>query len=92
MGSRFPQGVVIGLVAGNNAPTSSSEQRPSKALIPLADGAVLEDDYCWASGSKTIEQRTLELLEEGYELVTTRVDGTRLFERRASATGRLWEG
>jgi len=29
-----------------------------------------------------IEQRTLELLDHGYALVSTRIDGSRLFERR----------
>lgn len=54
----------------------------NKALIPLPDGVLLEDDHQWAAGSKTIEQRTLELLEDGYALTKTRVDGTRLFVRR----------
>jgi len=57
----------------------------TKSLVPLSDDALQEDDHRWSPGSKTIEQRTLELLDDGYALLTTRIDGTRLFERR---TGR----
>ena len=48
----------------------------------MPDGGLLENDHLWAPGSKTIEQRTLELLNDGYALLDTRIDGTRLFERR----------
>jgi hypothetical protein len=41
-----------------------------------------ENDFQWAPGAKTIVERTLELLNEGYVLVSTHVDGSRLFERR----------
>jgi len=54
-------------------------------LTPLRDGVLLEDDESWSPGSKTIEQRTLELLDEGYALISTRIDGSRLFERRTVA-------
>lgn len=53
-----------------------------KKLTPMRDGSLLEDDALWPSGAKTIEQRTLDLLNDGYVLVDTRIDGTRLFERR----------
>ena len=49
----------------------------------MRDGALLEDDQQWAPGHKTIEQRTLELLNDGYALISTRIDGSRLFERRS---------
>jgi len=66
-------------------PSAPNGDRPSdKVLIPLADGGLVEDDHHWPSGSKTIEQRTLELLNDGYALVTTRIDGTRLFKRGSS--------
>lgn len=57
----------------------------SKRLTPLPGGGLLEDDQHWAADSKTIEQRTLELLDEGYALISTRIDGSRLFERRANS-------
>jgi hypothetical protein len=55
-------------------------------LTPLRDGGLLENDESWSPGSKTIEQRTLEqrtleLLDDGYALISTRIDGSRLFER-----------
>jgi len=56
----------------------------TKRLTPLRDGALLEDDQQWAPGHKTIEQRTLELLNDGYALISTRIDGSRLFERRTA--------
>jgi hypothetical protein len=49
----------------------------------LRDGGLLENDESWSPGEKTIEQRTLELLDHGYALVSTRIDGSRLFERRS---------
>ncbi len=54
---------------------------PTKKLTPMRDGGLLENDNLWPPGSKTIEQRTLELLNDGYALLDTRIDGTRLFER-----------
>jgi hypothetical protein len=48
----------------------------------MHDGSPREDDDLGSAGAKTIEQRTLELLNEGYALVDTRVDGSRLFWRR----------
>jgi len=54
-------------------------------LTPLRDGALLEDDQQWAPGHKSIEQRTLELLDAGYALISTRIDGSRLFERRTES-------
>jgi hypothetical protein len=51
-------------------------------LTPLRDGGLLENDESWSPGEKTIEQRTLELLDHGYALISTRIDGSRLFERR----------
>ena len=53
----------------------------TKRLTPQSDGSLLEDDDIWPSGAKTIEQRTLELLDDGYRLRSTRIDGSRLFER-----------
>ena len=52
----------------------------TKSLVPLSDGALQENDFRWSPGSKTIQQRTLELLDDGYALLTTRIDGTRRFE------------
>ena len=49
----------------------------------MPDGSLLENDDRWQPGSKTIEQRTLELLNEGYVLLDTRIDGSRLFQRRS---------
>jgi len=54
----------------------------SKRLTPMPDGSLLENDDVWEPGVKSIEQRTLELLDEGYALLSTRIDGSRLFERR----------
>jgi hypothetical protein len=48
----------------------------------MPDGSLLENDDVWLPGQKTIEQRTLELLDQGYALVDTRIDGSRFFERR----------
>ena len=48
----------------------------------MADGSLLENDDLWPTGAKSIEQRTLELLDDGYVLLNTRIDGSRLFERR----------
>ena len=50
----------------------------------MRDGGLLENDERWSPGSKTIEQRTLELLDDGYALISTRIDGSRLFERRTT--------
>src|SRR5216684_301775 len=65
--------------------TANSYSPSTKRLTPLPDGVLLEDDESWSPGSKTIEQRTLELLDEGYALISTRIDGSRLFERRTVA-------
>ena len=54
----------------------------SLRLTPQPDGGLAENDFQWAPGAKTIVERTLELLNEGYVLVSTHVDGSRLFERR----------
>jgi hypothetical protein len=51
----------------------------------MPDGGLLENDDIWPAGAKTIEQRTLELLNEGYSLRDTRIDGTRLFERKEAS-------
>ena len=51
----------------------------------MPDGGLLENDRSWAPGTMTIEQRTLELLDDGYSLISTRIDGSRLFERRTDA-------
>jgi hypothetical protein len=48
----------------------------------MPDGSLLENDDLWPAGEKSIEQRTLELLDDGYILRSTRIDGSRLFERR----------
>ena len=53
----------------------------TKRLTPTPDGGLLENEQVWAAGTKSIEQRTLELLDEGYALLDTRVDGTRVFQR-----------
>ena len=45
----------------------------------------MENDESWSPGAKTIEQRTLELLDDGYALVSTRIDGSRLFERHGDS-------
>ncbi|MDE3076207.1 MAG: hypothetical protein KGJ86_12335 [Chloroflexota bacterium] len=62
--------------------TPNDKMPLTKSLIPLSDGGLLENEYRWPPGSKTIEQRTLELLDDGYALLSTHIDGTRLFERR----------
>ena len=54
----------------------------TKRLTPMRDGSLLENEDRWPAGATTIEQRTLELLNEGYALVDTHVDGSRLFEHR----------
>lgn len=54
----------------------------TKRLTPMPDGGLLNNDELWLPGSKTIEQRTRELLDNGYGLVSTRIDDSRLFERR----------
>ena len=58
----------------------------TKRLTPTPDGGLQENDHVWSPGSKTIQERTLELLNDGFALVDTRVDGTRLFERRKAST------
>lgn len=60
--------------------TPNGNRPPTKRLTPMPDGSLLENDERWEPGAKTIEQRTLELLELGYALRDTRIDGTRLFE------------
>ncbi|GEM_PF-6747785 len=59
--------------------TSTSLRPVTKTLVPLPDGGMIENGSEWPPDAKTVQQRTLELLEEGYVLTTTRVDGTRLF-------------
>ena len=54
----------------------------TKRLTPMRDGSLKEDDQVWPAGTKTIEQRTLDLLNDGYVLMDTRIDATRLFRRR----------
>ena len=65
--------------------TPNGHSSLTKRLTPLRDGALLEDDQQWAPGHKSIEQRTLELLDAGYALISTRIDGSRLFERRTES-------
>ena len=65
--------------------TSNGKHPLTKRLSPTPDGRLLENDDVWPAGAKTIEQRTLELLNEGYSLLDTRIDGTRLFERKEAS-------
>ncbi len=59
----------------------------TKRLTPMPDGSLMENDHVWPAGAKSIEQRTLELLDAGYVLRDTRIDGSRRFEH-ATPDGR----
>jgi hypothetical protein len=63
-------------------PASNGQKPPTKRLTPMPDGSLLENEERWEPGAKTIEQRTLELLDDGYALIDTRIDGSRFFEHR----------
>ncbi|MDE3076693.1 MAG: hypothetical protein KGJ86_14845 [Chloroflexota bacterium] len=62
-------------------PVPNATMPLTKKLTPMRDGSLLENDDLWPAGAKTIEQRTLELLNEGYALLDKRVDGSRFFRR-----------
>ena len=65
-------------------PVTTNGKHPlTKRLSPTPDGRLLENEDVWPAGA--IEQRTLELLNEGYSLLDTRIDGTRLFERKEAS-------
>jgi len=69
------------LEASSRAPYPNGQHPASKVLVPLPDGGLFEDERRWPAGAKTMQERTLELLNDGYALVSTRVDGTRVFTR-----------
>ena len=64
--------------------TPNGKTALTKRLTPMPDGTLLENDDVWPAGAKTIEQRTLELLDDGYVLRSTRIDGSRLFVSRSA--------